>query len=278
MIWTHLLRIRCEPLEQTSLFSAPKPPSEVIVEAIQAAPTAHVGRGSEWHIARPELVDDDAIGFKMGRLTEVTVPHYDSFAQDFYEAEAERAPYTFGIFDTKTQSCGVIKRQGVSKNAHEIASKLEKLLNSSAAPEKAGFRIVVDAINDPEDFIHALDTADAVTKFSFTASFPNVFDAQSQIQLPAEQFTKAVGGIQTTVEVKGDDLDKGILEDLARGAASTGEQAAATVRQHGKKSKRIRLRGSPVQEAIEVSPSSSVYDALKAATIRAYHRVRTALP
>lgn len=278
MIWTHLLRIRCEPLQQTSLFSSPKAPSDVIVEAIQAAPTAHVGRGSEWHIARPELIDDDAIGFKMGRLTEVTVPQYDSFAQDFYEAEAERAPYTFGVFDTKTQSCGVMKRQGVSQNAHEIASKLEKLLNSSAAPEKAGFRIVVDAINDPEDFIHALDSADSIIKFSFTASFPNVFDAQNQIQLPAEQFTKAVGGTQTTVEVKGENLEKDILEDLARGAAATGEQAAATIKQSGKKSKRIYLRGSPVQEPIEAEPSSSIYTALKSATIKAYHRVRTALP
>ena len=212
MIWTHLLRVRCEPLSQGSLFATPQAPSDVIIEAIQAAPTAHVGRGSEWHIARPEMIDDDFIGFKMGRLTEVTVPQYDSFAQDFYEAEAERAPFTFGVFDKLTQSCGIIKRQGVSQSASEIGAKLEKLLNASAAPEKAGYRIVVDAITDPESFIQTLRSAEAITRFSFTASFPNVFDAQAQIQQPAEQFTNAVGGTQTTVEVKGNQLDEAILE------------------------------------------------------------------
>lgn len=107
MLWTHLLRVRCEPLQQANLFTEQKSPSDVIVESISATPTAHVGRGSEWHIARPELIGKEAIGFKMGRLTEVMVPQYDSFNQDFYEAEAERAPYTFGVFDRDTQACGI---------------------------------------------------------------------------------------------------------------------------------------------------------------------------
>lgn len=114
-------------------------------------------------------------------------------------------------------------------------------------------------------------------RFSFTASFPNVFDAQDQIQRPAEKFNKAVGGDKTTVEVVGPDLDEEILVDLARGAAATGEKASATVRQPGKRNKRISLSGSPVQELVDQNTSSSIYINLLTAAVRAYERVRAHL-
>lgn len=279
MLWLHILRARCEPLQQGTLFDQPRPPSDVIADAVRATPTAQVGRGSEWHIGKPEQLPDRAIGFKMGRTTAITVPQFDVETHDFYEAEVERAPYTFGVFDLDTQACGIVKKAGVSQSASEIASKLEKLLNASAIPEKAGFRIVVDPITDPEGFIEQMRSASSITRFSFTASFANPFDVEALIQRPAEEFTKAAGGEKTTVEVKGDNLNEEVLEDLARGVASTGDHASATVRQEGtRRGKRIYLRGNPVQEPVEEEgPAKSIYAAMRDATRIAYNRVRNAL-
>lgn len=279
MFWIHVLRIRCEPLQQGVLFAEPREPAEVITDAIRATPTADVGRGSEWHIGKPEDVAGGATGFKMGRSSAVTLPRYDSEKHDFYEAEVERAPYTLGVFDPGTQACGVVKKAGVSQNPTEIAAKLEKLLNASAHPEKAGVRIVVDPLTDPQGFIEQLRSATAVTRFSFTASFPNPFDVEALIQRPAEEFTKIAGGEKTKVEVEGDNLNEEVLEELARGVASTGDQASATVRQDGaSRGKRIYLRGNPVQEAVEAEgPAQGVYEKIREAARAAYGRVRNVL-
>lgn len=91
-MFIHVMRIRCEPLDQSSLFAEKRPPSLVITDAILSTPTANVGRGSEWHIGRPELLQSDGIGFQMGRVQAVTAPQYDTELHWFFEEETQRAP------------------------------------------------------------------------------------------------------------------------------------------------------------------------------------------
>lgn len=279
MLWFHLLRVRCEPLKQAGLFEVARSPGQTIIEAIKVTPTAVVGRGSEWHIGRPEAIGSSALGFKMGRTTAVSVPKYDLEAHDFFESQVESAPFTFGVFDQFTQACGILKKAGVSQISSEISHKLEKLLNATGVPEQSGFRIVVDPIPDPEGFLQQLRSADMVTKFSFTASFENPFDVDRLIQRPAEAFTKLVGGTRTKVEVEGESLDERVLEELARGVASTGEVASATVRNKGaRRGKRIHLRGNPVLESVESEKTSKgLYRSMLDAVVSSYNRVRNTL-
>lgn len=215
----------------------------------------------------------------MGRTTALMVPQYDGVTHDFFEAEVNSAPYTFGVFDKETQACGIVKKSGVSQNSTEISAKLEKLLNSSAIPEQAGVRIVVDPISDPQGFIEQLRNSSSITKFSFTASFENPFDVNELIQRPAEKFAEIAGADKAKVEVEGESLNEEVLEELARGVASTGETAAATIRQEGvTRGKRIYLKGNPVQEAIEEGDSPrTIYAAIWDATKIGYSRVRNAV-
>lgn len=279
MLWFHLLRVRCEPLKQASLFQMPRSPGEVIIDTIRATPTAVVGRGSEWHIGKPESVGANALGFKMGRTTAVSVPKYDVETHDFFESQVDSAPYTFGVFDQYTQACGILKKSGVSQVPAEISNKLEKLLNSTSIPEQAGYRAVVDPISDPEGFLEQLRSADTITKFSFTASFENPFDVDRLIQRPAEKFTGVVGGTRTKVEVEGESLNEEVLEELSRGVAATGEAASATVRSKGaRRGKRIHLRGNPVLESVETEKTSiGLYKSIHDAVLKSYNRVRNAL-
>lgn len=149
MFFIHVLRIRCEPLEQISLFAEKRHPSLVITDALLATPTAQVGRGSEWHIGRPEHLPD-GIGFQLGRVQAVTAPQFDVEQHWFFEEETQRAPYTIGVYDQRHQACGIVRKAGVSQSAGEVAGKLEKLLNSTPHPEASGYRIVVDPITDPK--------------------------------------------------------------------------------------------------------------------------------
>ncbi len=279
MFIIHVLRVRCEPLQQSSLFAQPRDPSLVITDALLATPTAQVGRGSEWHIGTPEILPNYGIGFQMGRVQAVSAPQFDTREHRFFDAEIERAPYTLGVFDQRDQSCGIIKKSGVSQSASEIAGKLETLLNATPYPEKAGYKIVADPIPDPAHFIEQIITAERITKFSFVASFENPFDVENLIQRPAEKFTQVAKGRRTRVEVDGDDLNKPVLEELARGVASTGEQASASIRPRaGAPTKRIHLKGTPVTEPVEPEEAKSPFEAILNATRGAYSRIRRSLP
>lgn len=278
MFFIHVLRIRCEPLEQASLFAQARSPSLVITDALLSTPTAHVGRGSEWHIGRPERLPNDGVGFQLGRVQAVTAPQFDVEQHWFFEEETQRAPYTIAVYDQRHQACGVIRKAGVSQSAGEVAGKLEKLLNATPHTEAAGYRVVVDPIKDPQQFVEQMRVAHEVTSFTFFAGFENPFDVENLIQRPAEKFNKIAGGERTKVEVQGDKLNKDVLEELSRGVASTGEYAAANIRtSEGGRTKRIYLRGSPLTEAVKPTPDKSLFDLILTATREAYDRIRHAI-
>lgn len=278
MLWLHIVRIRCETLAQGDFLKAEREPAAIITEALLARPTANVGRGSEWHIGHSEELPNDGVIFQMGRTVSGTAPQFDVEKHSFFEAEVERAPYTIGVFDQRHQTAGIIKKSGVSQSLSEISAKLERLLNAVGNAELANVRIVVDPINDPADFIQQLREASAITKFSFTAAFPNPHDVELLIQRPAEEFTKAAGGLRTKVEVEGESLNKDLLEDLTKGVASTGDQAAASVRKAGaSRTTRIYLGRNPVLEPIEEAASKSLYQVILAAVREAYDRIRNSV-
>ncbi|MEW9855857.1 hypothetical protein [Novosphingobium sp. M1R2S20] len=272
----HVLRIQCERILQSSLFEIKRSPSEVIAASIEAQPESVVRRNSEWHIAAPTPLSEGALAFQMGRVQSVPTPHYDDVKRVFFEFDTERAPFTWAVFDERTQACGVLRKTGVSLRATEVASKLERLLNASQVPQESGYNLYVEVIPDPEDFVDTLLTADKVVRFAFTARYENAFDVSRLIQRPAEQFNEKVGGEVTKVEVEGPDLSRPILEELTRGVAAVGEKATATVRENaGSKLRKILLQGAPLLGEFEwVNEQVSPLDALKAALREKYNSLR----
>ncbi|WP_156930275.1 hypothetical protein [Sphingomonas jaspsi] len=278
MVFIHVLRVKCEPLEQSDFLAKQLDSVEVISQAIKAKPTADVGRGSEWHLGNiQEIEKEDAVGFAMGRTAMVTSPRFDETTHDFLEEETKRAPFTLGIFDQRHQACGIIRKPGVSQNATEIAAKLQTLLNATRFPRESNAKIIVDPVRDPTSFIEALQTASAVTRFSFYASRPNPHDVNRLIQRPAEEFTQAAGGERTKVEVEGEDLDRQVLTDLSQAVAAVGETATANVRPEPcARTKRIHLAGNPVSEPVAIDDARGLLFRMLEATREAYDRVRNA--
>jgi hypothetical protein len=275
MFYIHVLRVKCEPLPQGDLLRATRDPVGVITRSIEIKPTAQVGRGSEWHIGNVEVMKAGAVAFAMGRTQAVKSPQFDNVSHDFLEEDALRAPFTIGVFDQETQACGIIRKSGVSQNTTEIAAKLEKLLNSARFAREANSTIVVDPILDPVDFLAAIRSAQAVTRFRFSVSRPNPHDVDRLIQRPAEEFTQLVEGDKAIVEVEGVSLNKDVIEDVANSVAAVGEKAAADIRpEGGGRTKRIHLTGNPVVEPVVPAESQSVFAAVLQMTRSTYNRVR----
>jgi hypothetical protein len=275
MFFIHVLRIKCELLPQGDLLRSAQEPIEIITRSFEAKPTADVGRGSEWHIGNVEAVAPDGLAFAMGRTVAVKSPQFDNVSHNFLEEEAMRAPFTVGVFDQRHQACGIIRKSGVSQSSTEIAAKLQVLLNAAPYARESNSVIIVDPIRDPMTFIEAIRTAQAVTRFSFTASRPNPPDVNRLIQRPAEEFTQAAGGERTRVEVEGEDLDREVIEEVAKAVAAVGETAAANVRpEGGGRTKRVYLSGNPVVEPVHAEKSVSLLSAILTNTREAYDRVR----
>ncbi len=202
--WLHVFRIRCESVEQGELFAEEREAGDVIIDAFQDRPAAEVGGGSEWHIAATEQFAGRAVEFQIGRVQSISSPQYDDKRRRFYDTEAERAPYAHGVFDGDTQVCVIEKRSGVTAKAAEVSSKLQKLLNTPSFANKAGVRIVVDELRDPEGFIEQIRHAERVVRFQFVAEFENPHDVYALIHEPAERYNETIGGEKTTVEIRGE--------------------------------------------------------------------------
>lgn len=249
--WLYVFRIRCEHQAQGEMFAEDREPSAVIMDSFMDHPEAEIGGGSEWHIAAAERFSAGALAFQIGRVQSVKNPQYDDKRRRFYEADVERAPYAFGVFDSETQVCVIEKKSTVTAKAPEVAVKLQKLLSNPGFASRAGFRIVVDELRDPEGFIEQIRRAERVTRFQFVAEFENSHDVFKLIHGPAERYNELIRGETTTVETRGPDLDKDIVEEMARSAASIGDPASATIKEGGEsKGKTVYLRGTPLLEKL----------------------------
>lgn len=257
------------------MFASEREPAAVIFDSIMSTPTAQVRRGTEWHIAAPESLGDFSVGFQIGRVQSVNTPQFDDILKRFFESDSERAPYTWGVFDGATQTCGICRRSGVSLDPYEVGGKLQKLLNESGIPEKSNCSIVVDVVKDPENFIEIMRSAHQVRKFSFTTHFENAHDVQKLIQRPAQEFNDLVGADKTKVEVEGESLDKVILEDLTRSVASVGDDAAASIKSDEKsRAKRIFLKGTPLTIEINIQRIEELFSEARSAVSAAYRHLR----
>jgi hypothetical protein len=276
--WMHILRVKCESLPQGDFLKKEGESVNIIRESFEQKPTAPVARGSEWHIGNVSKLNDTALSFAMGRTMAVTSPQFDPTNHNFMDEEAQRAPYTLGIFDFDTQVCGILRRPGVSQKASEIAGKLATLLNSSGVPQKYNCTIVVDPIFDPAPFLQQIRSAASVNKFTFFVSRPNPQDVDRLIQQPAERYTEQLNGTKTKIETEGDNLDKELVEDMANATAAKGDDASAVIRaEEGAKLKKIQLRGSALVEPVEEAADSGILLSMLDAATSAYRRVRNLL-
>lgn len=269
-----LLRCKAEPRPQTDAFADAKPPADVLVESFLARPTARVPRGSVWHIGNTSRITGGAVFFALGREVIVKAHEFDNSLREFREIEQSQAPFTVGVFDPRTQVCGLLVRQGVSMNAREVAAKMQILLEKPGIAHRSNREIVVDFIPDPTGFISAIETSYRITRFEFEFSPPNPPGDNKYIRQPLKNFAERAGAEEGKVSVRGKSLNKEELALLAGDIAAAGDNATATL-QPTKKSglERRSLNVNPFREPVEADINEDTAKAILRATQNGFQSI-----
>ena len=245
MLEFQLFRIKVYPSKQISLLEPPKKPSEILKEIIISLPSAELRRGMIWHIGNLSIIGKGGLYFRIGRTTKSTLEIYEN--GNFDEQEFDTAPYTHVILDIWLEVCAIAKKPKLSPKTTGIAHQFVRLLNASKRTRQIGASFDIDEINDPTDFIDHLRQAFSVSKFWVTFSRPNAFDVNEDFVKPTQKLLEDSNGEKGKTELEGDNLNTESLEDIARSAASTGNEATAWLQPNETSQKIIkRLKGNPI--------------------------------
>lgn len=249
MLEFELFRVKVFALDQRSLFAANQfNPSLALLATINKTPSYEIRKGYTWHIGNVQNIDDFGVYFALGRTTKTTRSLYDEGTRRFVEVAEETAPFTHVLCDTTREVCGIAKQHELAPTAAGIARQFETLLNASVTGDPStGYRFEVSAIRDPADFLEQIRAAFAVTRFMVGFSLPNSFDIEEDIKA-VEEYAKVARARKGALQVTGPDLDKAVIEAVARSSAASGNEVKASIRT----SKNAR----PVQRSIKGNPAS----------------------
>ena len=245
MLEFQMFRIKVYPSMQGFLFEHPKTPSEILKDVILSLPSAELRKGMIWHIGNVSILEEGGLYFRIGRTTKSTLEIYEN--GNFEEQEFETAPYTHVVLDIRLEMCAIAKKPKLSPKTTGIANQFVRLLNESTRTRQIKASFEINEINDPTDFITHLRQAFSVSKFWVTFSRPNAFDVNEDFIKPTQKLLKDSNGEKGKTQLEGDNLNPEGLEDIARSAASTGNDAAAWLQTSDTSQKvRKRLKGNPI--------------------------------
>lgn len=268
----HLYRIKFIKPAQVSLFDPGITPRELFERGLAGKPSLELRSNNTWHIGNVEHITADAGRFAVGRLTKTTVEKFDEASRDFQEMLDDSGPYTFVYFDASLGLLGIARKARVANDVSAIATKIERLIQSTPAVADNEISVRVDKIRDPETFIQKILGAYAVRRFKANFTGPNPVDADELFQKPMSYYCQQMNGDQGSVAVAGRALNEETVVAVAKSTAATGNSASAVIQEdRGAPSVTISLHG----DARKVVADS---DAGKETTLRtiqtAYREVR----
>lgn len=247
MLNFQVFRVKVYPSKEGDLFERERTRSEIIQETIQSLPSAQLRKGMVWHIGNILQMDHTGFYFRVGRTTTATIEIYDELEGNFVDQEFETAPYTHAIIDVDLEVCAIAKKARLSPTTKGIANQLVRLLNEAKRARELRATFEISEILDPKDFIAHLQSAYSITKFWVYFSRPNAWDVDEHFTKPTQRLLVETDGQKCKTELTGNDLKPTPLEEIARSAASKGDDAAAVLLPD-KTSRKVKkhLKGNPV--------------------------------
>ena len=230
MLDFQLFRIRVLPSKQGELFDAELSRPEMLQKVIVSLPQAEFRAGQIWHIGNVSAVNAKGMYFRLGRTSISTLEIFDEEKGSFIDQEFETAPYTHALLDMDLEVCAIAKKTRLSPTTAGIARQLARLLSESKNASELRVTFEIDDLKDPEDFISQLKQAYTISKFWISFSRPNAFDVNEDFVKPFQRMVEVSNSEKGKAELKGQDLNSAALEDLARSAASTGDNASARLK------------------------------------------------
>jgi len=272
MLEFQLFRVKVYPSGQMR-FDGPQKPSEILLETINLLPSAELWRGMIWHLGNICKLDEDGLYFRVGRTTKAKREVYRG--GNFIDEEFEEAPYTHVVLDIPTEVCAIAKKPKLSPSPKGIANRLVDLFSRSEIARYCSANFEIDGLMDPEDLITHLSQAYVISKFSMTFSRPNPFDADADFVRPFSKLINEAEGEKGKAQIEGENLKPQLLENLARSAAATGNDAMARLQlDREQKPTTIHLDKNPVlvqhEDVTESEQKRNLLDKVR----RVYKQVR----
>lgn len=138
---------------------------------------------------------------------------------------------------------------------------------------KNAIDVEVRPIPDPTSFVEHIRRAYAVKKFAATFTGPNPFDADEYFQKPLSVYAKAANASEGKTTIAGEDLNREVIEEVAKSSAATANRASARVqRAKGRRTVTINMSGDSVKMVYD----EDKYDvkAVVLDMVHEYNRVR----
>ena len=219
--------------------------SEVLKESILSSPVAEFRKGMTWHIGNISPIEEMGLYFRVGRTSTSKFEVYQN--GNFTDQDFEIAPYTHALLDFEHEIIAIANKVKLAPRVIGIANNLINLLNQAPDNRSVGNSFEIDAILDPDDFLMYLRKAYSVSKFWVRFARPNPWDVNEDFIKPTQETLVALNGETGKTVIEGENLTTSKLEDIARSAAATGDDAGASVKMTDSSPKiKRRLKGNPV--------------------------------
>jgi len=269
----NLYKVKLIRPAQTSFFGTNDTPQSLFLASLQEKPSAELRRDYIWHIGNITMLEESRGYFAVGRTTLTTLAKFDDRSGNFVDEPGETSPYTHVVFDSSLGLIAIAKKALLAPTTKGLASALQRLLQSTEVARKNEIDVEIAIIPDPTGFIEHILAAYAVKKFAATFTGPNPFDADEYFQKPLSVYAKAANASKGKASIMGDDLDREVIEEVAKSSAATGNTASARVQhERGKGSVTINMSGDPIRMIYEEEEHD--VQAVAVDMVDEYNRVR----
>lgn len=276
MLRFQLFRLKVvKPSQMRMFISADESPESIVKAAMLEKPTAKLFRGYSWHIGNLVALDESSFYFALGRSSSTKSGRYNMETREFEEQEFETAPYTHVLLDFLIGLCAIASNPLLAPRPEGIARQYVRLLATTQTAQRRGVRFEISDIKDPEEFISQIRRAYAIRWFATTFTLPNPFDVNKDFQLPMERLLSEANGSRGRTSISGADLNSGILEELTRSSAATGNNAQAKIVLEKDQEPILRqLKGNVASIEVERVDSTDDKRGLLGVIRQIYNRIR----
>lgn len=251
-----LYRIQVFLPSQLPLYVEQKDPKDILRLAFSEKPTKH-GNSISWHVGNIFEIGNEALYFAIGKKLSKRDGNLDE-SGDFHSEVRDVAPYTHAVLDLKYQVVAIAHSPELAQSSNSVAAKLSSLLQGTESVSEQSGEVSIKVINDPTEFLSAINDAYAVIRFQVSYGYPNVWDVEKDFQKPFQLTARELGSDESSAVFSSkSDLERKPLEKLVRAAAAIGKKVKASIKKHmGQRAVSMSLNNNPAKISTEVPASS----------------------
>lgn len=285
----HLFRVKLVTKESRGVL-AEFNRAEFISRLIECRPFEEVRKEHYWGVGNVQRICDAGLFFRFGKKAKTQTQEYSEDLGDFIDSEGVRVDSVVCIYSEEHQVLAMEFSSALAQPS-TIAKYMQKVLNISKkergrvrrlfSPDELMFLdnvfVLVSSIPNPHDFLTLIRTAYSVNKFVAQFGRPNVLDAEKMFQRPFSNVLEMSRGTSATAILRSNkDMDREVLESLARAVAASGNVVFALVRRDagGAKIKIAMDKKAKNIAAIECEEIESDKERLLGKVISEYFAVR----